>query len=448
MKRLLILILICFATLAQAQRRLEFTVHKLESGNPGPTVLVVGGIQGDEPGGFHAASLLTTNYHVTRGSIWVVPNLNFESIIKRSRGINGDMNRKFAKVHHSDPDYNAVQRIKKLITDPQVDLVLNLHDGSGFYRKRYIDRLHSPYRWGQSIIIDQEELAVEKFPHIGKLAQKVAMTVNQRLLAKEHRYHVKNTRTREGNKEMEKTLTYFAINNGKAAVGLESSKTLPTHKRAFYHLQAIEAFLDSVGIGYERDFKLEPLAVRTTIDQDLQIAFYQDKLLLDIANARPRINYFPLKKNAELVFRASNPLVAITSKGNEYRVNYGNRRITRLRPQFFEYDSSLNSIVMEVDGIPRIVNVGSIVEVNDHFMVEPRAGYRVNVIGWTKKGVKNECGQRIQKGRINKRFSVDRTGAIYRVELYKDDKFSGMLLVKFLDNPVSQLSSKSHPHNG
>ena len=39
---------------------LNFSVHKLDSGVPGNTILIVGGIQGDEPGGFNAASIITT----------------------------------------------------------------------------------------------------------------------------------------------------------------------------------------------------------------------------------------------------------------------------------------------------------------------------------------------------------------------------------------------------
>ncbi|MEM7293140.1 MAG: M99 family carboxypeptidase catalytic domain-containing protein, partial [Pseudomonadota bacterium] len=72
-----------FISCTASASELEFTLHKLTSDNPGPTLLIIGGIQGDEPGGFTAASMLVTDYQVTRGEVWVVPNLNFESIIKR-----------------------------------------------------------------------------------------------------------------------------------------------------------------------------------------------------------------------------------------------------------------------------------------------------------------------------------------------------------------------------
>ncbi|EPE3794605.1 M99 family carboxypeptidase catalytic domain-containing protein, partial [Campylobacter lari] len=47
---------------------LEFSVKEngksLDDNN---TVLILGGIQGDEPGGFHAASLLLSDYNITKG---------------------------------------------------------------------------------------------------------------------------------------------------------------------------------------------------------------------------------------------------------------------------------------------------------------------------------------------------------------------------------------------
>lgn len=432
MRSLFLIILFGVSAVAAAADRLEFTIHKLESGVEGPTVLVVGGIQGDEPGGFHAASMLVTHYRVTRGNVWVVPNLNFESIIERSRGLNGDMNRKFADVGQNDPDYQDVQRIKALIQDDQVDFIFNMHDGSGFYREEYTDWLHGPDRWGQSIVIDQEMLTGERYANVGELARSTIEKINRQLLGNEHVYHVKNTKTREGNTEMAKTLTYFAINRGKAAVGLEASKTLSTEQRTYYHLNALEHFFQTLGVGVERDFPLEPAVVQAKIDENIRIAFYQNKLMLDVANARPQIDYVPLQKGTDLQFRPSNPLIAVKKKGGGYRVNYGNRNVTYLQPQYFDYDDSLDSIAMEVDGVAQNVSLGSMVEVKDSFQVNPGTDdYRVNVIGWSRRGVDNEAGEQIRRGTIPERFSIDTPGEMFRVEVYKDERFSGMVLVKF-----------------
>jgi len=209
---------------------LKFSVHRLESKVKGPTILIFGGIQGDEPGGFNAAGLIVTHYNILSGNVWVVPNLNFLSIIKRSRGVYGDLNRKFDKLSISDPEYATIQRVKKLIRNPDVDLVLNLHDGSGFYRTTYQDRLHNTNRWGQCIIIDQTHVEAKKFSRLSEMAQNAVSDVNRRLLAREDMFHLNNTKTAQGNIEMAKTLTYFAIKNKKPAFGIEASKSFITPK--------------------------------------------------------------------------------------------------------------------------------------------------------------------------------------------------------------------------
>ena len=435
--------LFVFAGFAMANNHFDFSLHKLEADRPGNTLLVIGGIQGDEPGGFNAASLLVTHYRIKKGNVWVVPNLNFISIIKRSRGVHGDLNRKFATIGDSDPEFDTISRIKAIMLDDQVDMVLNLHDGSGFYRPTYVDRTHSPHRWGQSIIIDQKQIPARLFGNLDKIANQVVAEVNHYLFSKEHVYHVKNTRTREGDTEMERTLTYYAIRNRKPAFGVEVSKTFPTHKRAYYHLQVLEAYMDLLGIEYERTFRLSARGVRDAIKSGAKLAFYDNKIFLDVTDARKRLGYIPLKKASEIVFRPSSPLVAVVESGESYRVFHGNRRVTRLYPQYFEYDSSINAITIKIDGDERKVDFGNMVKVGRSFLVVPEKGYRVNVIGFYKPGTGDESGISIHKDDIKKRFSVDKKGRIYRVEVYRKKKFSGMVLVRFSDKREDLITSDS-----
>jgi hypothetical protein len=76
---------------------LHFSLHKMESGK-GDTLLIIGGIHGNEPGGYFAPSLFLSRYKIEHGNVWVVPNLNFDSIVANQRGVYGDMNRKFAVI--------------------------------------------------------------------------------------------------------------------------------------------------------------------------------------------------------------------------------------------------------------------------------------------------------------------------------------------------------------
>ncbi len=410
---------------------LGFSIHKLESGMTGNTLLIIGGIQGDEPGGFNAASLIVTQYDILSGNVWVVPNLNFLSIIKRSRGVYGDLNRKFDKLPIKDPEYQTINRIKKLIVDPKVDLILNLHDGSGFYRDKYYDRLHNQNRWGQCIIIDQNQTDSKNFGNLLNLAQTSITHVNKHLLKNDEMFHLNNTETKKGNEAMAKTLTFFAIKNGKPAFGIEASKSFLTPKRAYYHLLAIESFFNQAKIKFKRKFRLSETHIKNAIDDNIQVALNNRKILLKIENVRKHLRYIPLKKNSQIEFKVNNPLLTVITSGNTYSVFHGNRRLTHLSPQYFDYDFSLKGIDMVVDGNFKTIPFGQIVPVQNNFLVEDIKDHRVNIIGFTNKSKENETNIKVTKNNIHKKYSIDKKGTIFRIEVYKSKKFSGMVLVDF-----------------
>lgn len=431
---------LCFQ-LAQAAN-LQFTLHKLKSGVPGPTLLIIGGIQGDEPGGFTAASLLVTDYQVHSGEVWVVPNLNFESIIKRSRGVYGDMNRKFSTISKKDPEYKTIEKIKSIITNDQVDMVLNLHDGSGFYNPVYIDKNENPRRWGQCIVIDQASIDVDNYGNMEQLANRAIDRVNKLNKGSKANFYLKNTYTSDGDKEMEKTLTYYAIKNEKPAMGVEASKKYPTHKRILQHLRFVESIMGEMGIEYSRSFELNGLEVKNKLGKDIQLAMYDRKILYDLGTPRKKIRFVPMKKRVPVKFTTNNPLVAIVNGDSSYRVRYGNRSVTTLSPEYFDYDDSLTHAQMIVDGQPQLVPLGSMIDVYKNFSVEPLPGRRVNVIGYRHPNKRNEVGITIKKSQIAKRFSVDKQARRYRVEFYKGKKYSGMILVNFTKNKNIQASNK------
>ncbi|MFK5914101.1 MAG: M99 family carboxypeptidase catalytic domain-containing protein [Woeseiaceae bacterium] len=431
---------------------LKFSLHKIESGIPGPTILVIGGIQGDEPGGFTAASMLVTNYKVNKGALWVVPNLNFQSIIKRSRGVHGDMNRKFNLLSKKDPEFNEVQKIKKIILSKDVDIVINLHDGSGFYKKTYINKLHNPNRWGQSIIIDQTYLNTDKYGDLFDIALGVQNYINSKLSNKKKYFYVKNTKTKDGDVEMEKSLTYFSIKNKRPAFAVEASKSFLTYERTFYHLLAVEGFMKKLGVEYQRNFKMTRKNVAKQIGHNLKISLYDSRINLDIDKARRHLRFIPLKKHSSFEYKKNNPLIAVIKKNKLLRVRYGNRYVTSLSPQYFEYDYSLETINMLIDGEEQEIKIGSKVDVEKNFQVLADQEYRVNIIGFSKRGQRNENGLLVARKNINSRFSVDKNKKVFRVEVYKGKKFSGMVLVNFVKNTrvsslkiekLSQLSSSN-----
>ncbi len=395
------------------------------------TLLVVGGIQGDEPGGFLSASLLATHYKITKGSLWIVPNLNFYSIIQRSRGPYGDMNRKFAYLDEKDPEYANIQRIKHYIQADTVKLIVNLHDGSGFYRPYFEDKCRAPNRWGQCSIIDQQALPMQEYGDLETIANSVVEYVNKSLLRPKDRYHLHNTHTKEGNKEMEKTLTYYAINQGKAAFGNEASKSLPAHERVYYHLLALERYMQIMGIEYSRKFELSPLGIYNVINNDISVSFYNGSITLPLGNIKKELHYFPITKDQELAFRASNPLMKLLETQNGYVLHYGNRELVRLKTDKFAHNPTNTKVKIEVDKELKDIAFGSLLEVKEYFMIKPSKEFRINVIGF-QTHQKDECDVKIKKENIPSCFSIDTKGKVYRVEYYKENTFAGMILVKFV----------------
>lgn len=401
------------------------------------TVLLIGGIQGDEPGGFLAASLVATEYNVTKGSLWVVPNLNFDSIIKNDRGAFGDMNRKFASISPDDPDIKSVNGIKKLLLDQNVSMVIHLHDGSGFYRPTYINEMKNPRRWGNSAIIDQEKLDFPSpYSNLKNIATKVIEKVNQHVIDDEHKYYLRNTNTALGDQEMLKSLTYFAITNAKPAFANEASKSLASHERVYYHLLAIEEYLKIAGIEFQRGFELNPKSIKKEIEKEIEIVLFNNKFYLSLNNPRAKIGYVPIPKDTALEYNSTNPLAALIKDKNGYTVHYGNKVLTKLVPEFIDYSNLTNSIEIEVDDKKEQIELGSKIEVNSYIKVLKKDKIRVNVIGYGSKPV-DESNIKISKKDIKKSFSIDKTGNIFRVELYEQssngDKFIGMFLVEFKD---------------
>lgn len=104
----------------------------LDSGRPGPRVLVVGGIHGDEPSGALAAAALAGGAAPARGRLTVLPQANPEALAagQRSAPRPGarDLNRAFPG-SGDGADARRAAEVFALARD--ADLVLDLHEEGG-----------------------------------------------------------------------------------------------------------------------------------------------------------------------------------------------------------------------------------------------------------------------------------------------------------------------------
>lgn len=428
------LTLILLYTVSSLANELHYSLIKKESQQPGSTLLIVGGIHGDEPGGYFAPMILAKYYKIESGTVWVVPNLNFDSIVKNSRGIHGDMNRKFAKIEPKDKDVSIVEDIKKLILNPKVDLTLNLHDGQGFYREKTINKEFNPKNWGQATIIDQQQIQSAKYGNLAEIAKKVNQETNVALIEDVHEFNVKNTNTKTQDKAMQQSLTYFSITNNKPAFAIETSKNITDlSQKVYYQLGTIEKFMGIMGIKFSRSFELSQPVIKKLLEDDGILEIPPTKIMLDLSTLKNYIKFFPMDKN-KLVYSSNNPLVAVIKDKDVYRIMNGNQLVSTLKPDLIEFENSLDSINLTVDSHPTKVKIGSIISVKKDFNVEPIKGYRVNVIGFSKAGVTNESGITINHKDLLQNYAIDKGESIYMVQFYKEKKFCGMVNVKFEDS--------------
>ncbi len=232
----------------------ELTIYFINGKEQGKTMMIVGGIQGDEPGGYLAADLYA-DIMLEKGNMIIVPRANFNSIILNDRGVNGDMNRKFANSSENlyDKDLYIVDTLKSLIS--KSDILLNLHDGSGFYNPEYISEMQNPMRFGQSIIADAALYTnqVGKTINLEETARRVIDKVNQNIKEPENRFRFNNHDTlseTSTHKEQRKSATFYALTDvGIPAFGIETSKDIqPTTKKVKYQTLIINAFMAEYGI--------------------------------------------------------------------------------------------------------------------------------------------------------------------------------------------------------
>ena len=232
----------------------ELEVYKIYGRVDGPTMLIIGGIQGDEPGGFLSADSYT-DIKLEKGNLIVVPRANFYSIMLFDREVKGvDMNRLFDK-SPNDWQGEVVEKIKRYMKESNI--FLNLHDGWGYHNPEYISWSVSPDRFGYSVIVDEEEYkcADGKILKLGEMARTAMDAANKRIPSSDPKKHYFNTQTGKKTtrfKDMRKSATWYAVTDlCIPAFGIEGSKNMVLEKNVLYHNYVINEFLKVAGIEIE-----------------------------------------------------------------------------------------------------------------------------------------------------------------------------------------------------
>ena len=209
----------------------EVTVHFISGKEKGPTLLIFGGIHGDEAAGYLTAERYV-RIKIKKGNLIVVPCLNASAMSKGKRqGLGGDMNRLFdlsGTMSQRNPDAKVVDLAKSLIQ--RADYVINLHQAYDFYAPRWISRQRNPSKWGQSNVIDTPVYHLHNGEKLepGRFAQKVSRRSNSRIMDRNFHFLVNNTDTsghKSRHKEQQGSLTYYALTKQhKVSLAVEATK--------------------------------------------------------------------------------------------------------------------------------------------------------------------------------------------------------------------------------
>ncbi len=110
-------------------------VYVIRSSQPGPTVMLVGGVHGSERSGWMVAGEVAREWEIDRGTLVVLPEANKDAVRQNRRtGRDGrDLNRAFPRNRAIDrpTDWLLAQRIWDVVLEFQPEALLDLHEGWG-----------------------------------------------------------------------------------------------------------------------------------------------------------------------------------------------------------------------------------------------------------------------------------------------------------------------------
>ena len=425
----------------------ELNIYRIKGDKPGKTLLLIGGIQGDEPGGYLSADMYS-EIALEKGNLIIVPRANLKSIILNSRGPDGDMNRQFHDNPRPNPMLKVAAKLKELMGE--ADLFLHLHDGWGFHRPTWEDALHNPKRYGQSLIADTEEYECTDGRHLklGEMARRVLERVNRKIPQTEYHLHFFNTHTDDPKTPypaMRKTATWYALRQHcLPAFGVEASKNLPSLKlKVLHHNLVINEFMRELEIVpmtpkvlvpspriefVEIDVNGTPMIVRP--GEPLMLKRGDAITVNKIAANSPRGiscdvegkgdlndlgNTFTIDQSTDIVFRKESKVIA------RIHLELG-RHPDRYIP------GRTRVFVVEVNGHRRLLLDGEVLELTPDDTLRLLASFsdgnntvspKLNFKGWVPKGVRNRGDDRNFRiplsDPLQVKYSVGGQGELYPV---------------------------------
>jgi hypothetical protein len=116
----------------------ETPLYVYGSGLPGPVLVVLGGVHGNEPGGWQAAERIQASLRPNTGALLVAPRANKLAIkdLVRTTDDLGDLNRLYPGEQDGLPMARMAFEIVEILRELHATILLDLHESWAFYRDR------------------------------------------------------------------------------------------------------------------------------------------------------------------------------------------------------------------------------------------------------------------------------------------------------------------------
>ncbi len=112
-------------------------LYIINSGKPGPVVMITGGVHGNETAGYKAADKVK-NYKIKKGTLIVIPAANKLAIEAGKRRASGgsDLNRMFPQSSSASPSDTLSKAIYDVVKEYKVDWLMDMHESIGYYKDK------------------------------------------------------------------------------------------------------------------------------------------------------------------------------------------------------------------------------------------------------------------------------------------------------------------------
>lgn len=153
----------------------ETPFHIFGTGRPGPIIAVLGGVHGNEPGGWMAAERIRDSVRPEHGALLLLPHANTQAIARFERTTDelGDLNRLYPGDPGGLPMARMAHEIVQVLQAFRPALLIDMHESWGFFSDRAEGR-SGPAFLGQSLTSRGDEGP--------RIADTIAMTINGQIL--------------------------------------------------------------------------------------------------------------------------------------------------------------------------------------------------------------------------------------------------------------------------